>query len=158
MRRGPFVFTLTDLHQSNIFVDEDWRIVSLVDLEWACSQPIEMVQPPYWLTNKPVDQMNAEEYDIIRTEFMNILAEEERFNGTGFGDHGDVRTPLILSSFMERAWEMGTFWYSLALSSPTGLFAIFEKHLQPKLIKNAPDHDAFHQIMPWYWAENVVSI
>jgi hypothetical protein len=25
-RRGPFVFTLTDLHQSNIFVDDNWHI------------------------------------------------------------------------------------------------------------------------------------
>lgn len=33
LRRGPFVFTLTDLHQSSIFVDEDWHITSLVDLE-----------------------------------------------------------------------------------------------------------------------------
>lgn len=151
-RRGPFTFTLTDLHQSNIFVDEDWHIVSLVDLEWACSQPIEMLQPPYWLTNKAVDQIDSEEYDKIRTEFLDILtAEEERSGGTGFRD-------LKLSSIMEQAWKIGTFWYSLALSSPTGLFAIFEKHLQPKLIEKCPDHGAFYQVMPWCWAKDVVNI
>jgi len=36
-RNGPFVLTLTDLHQSNIFVDDKWHITSLIDLEWACS-------------------------------------------------------------------------------------------------------------------------
>jgi hypothetical protein len=41
-RYGPFVFTLTDLHQSNIFVDDDWHITSLIDLEWACSLPIQL--------------------------------------------------------------------------------------------------------------------
>ncbi|KAL1981215.1 hypothetical protein VTN96DRAFT_2967 [Rasamsonia emersonii] len=132
-RRRPFIFTLTDLHQSNIFIDKDWHIVSLVDLEWACSQPIEMFQPPYWLTNKAVDQIDSEEYDKIRTEFLDILAaEEERSDGTGFRD-------LKLSSLIKQAWKMGTFWCSLALSSPT-------------------DHGAFHQIMPWYWAKDVVGI
>ncbi|KKK18500.1 hypothetical protein ARAM_007010 [Aspergillus rambellii] len=33
-RRGPFVFTLTDLHQSNIFVDENWHITSHVLWIW----------------------------------------------------------------------------------------------------------------------------
>lgn len=39
-RNGPFVLTLTDLHPSNIFVDEEWHITCLIDLEWACSFPI----------------------------------------------------------------------------------------------------------------------
>ena len=51
-RDGPFFFTLTDLHRSNIFVDEHWNIRTIIDLEWACSQPIEMQLPPYWLTSK----------------------------------------------------------------------------------------------------------
>lgn len=33
---------------------KDWRVTCLVDLEWACSRPIEMVEPPYWLTNKRI--------------------------------------------------------------------------------------------------------
>lgn len=45
-RRGPFAFTLTDLHQSNIFVDKQWNITCLVDLEWACTRPIEMLRTP----------------------------------------------------------------------------------------------------------------
>ena len=36
-RRGPFVYVLNDLHQSNILVDEDWNITCLIDLEFACS-------------------------------------------------------------------------------------------------------------------------
>jgi hypothetical protein len=43
--RGPFVFTLTDLHQSIIFVDDKWHITCLVDLEWACSRPIQWSNP-----------------------------------------------------------------------------------------------------------------
>lgn len=35
LRHGPFVLTLTDLHQSNIFVDNEWHIKYLIDPEWA---------------------------------------------------------------------------------------------------------------------------
>ncbi|KAL9607871.1 MAG: hypothetical protein Q9167_007260 [Letrouitia subvulpina] len=33
LRHGPFLFTLTDIHQSSIFVDEQWNIKRLIDLE-----------------------------------------------------------------------------------------------------------------------------
>ena len=33
LRHGQFIFTLTDMHQSNIFVDDQWNITSLIDLE-----------------------------------------------------------------------------------------------------------------------------
>lgn len=47
LRRGPFLFSLTHLHQSNIFVDDEWNVTYLVDLEWACTLPIEMIRPPH---------------------------------------------------------------------------------------------------------------
>lgn len=46
LRSGPFILTLTDINTSNIFVDEKWNIKYLIDLEWACSLPIEMLHPP----------------------------------------------------------------------------------------------------------------
>ena len=55
LRYGPFFMTLTDLHSSNIFVDKDWHIKYLVDLEWACSLPGDMQHPPWWLTSRGVD-------------------------------------------------------------------------------------------------------
>lgn len=53
-RDGPFVLTLMDLRQSNIFVDDNWNITALIDLKWACSFPIKMQTPPYWLTGRPI--------------------------------------------------------------------------------------------------------
>lgn len=35
LRQGPFFYKLSDLHQSNIFVDSEWHIRCLVDLEWG---------------------------------------------------------------------------------------------------------------------------
>lgn len=156
LRRGPFIYSLTDLHQSNIFVDENWHITSLVDLEWACSLPIEMVQPPHWLTNMAVDCIVSHEYNEIRMEFMRALATEEDVY-CSHGNNKDSSAPKKLSPIMGTAWDKGTFWYSLALSSPTGLFAIFDKELQPRFVDKCPDHSAFHQVMPWYWEQDIVT-
>ncbi|KAE8153020.1 hypothetical protein BDV25DRAFT_44741 [Aspergillus avenaceus] len=157
LRRGPFIFSLTDLHQSNIFVDEKWNITSLVDLEWACSLPIEMIQPPHWLTNPAVDRIVSSEYNNSRLEFMRALTDNEEESDYSISNDR-FSVSLSLSHLMSAAWDTGTFWYSLALSSPTGLFAIFDKEIQPRFIDKCPDHDAFHQIMPWYWAQDIVSI
>ncbi|KAI9736677.1 MAG: hypothetical protein M1834_000881 [Cirrosporium novae-zelandiae] len=84
LRHGPFVFTLTDLHQSNIFVDDDWHIKFLIDLEWACSLPIEMLHPPCWLTSRGVDQLEKGEYldaySSVHAEFLEAFEEKERFS------------------------------------------------------------------------------
>ena len=152
LRRGPFNFMLTDLHQSNIFVDKDWHITSLVDLEWACTRPIELLQTPTWLTDKAVDEIaqEAEEYNIMRTEFIDIMIHEEQ--GRDNTVSADSQQPV--STIMNDGWRTGAFWYTLGLVSPTGIFAIFYKQIQPRFLENSPGHDTFHQIMPWYWGQD----
>ncbi|PKY04249.1 hypothetical protein P168DRAFT_297150 [Aspergillus campestris IBT 28561] len=123
-RRGPFVFDFTDIHQSNIFVDAEWHITCLVDLEWACTQPIEMLGPLSWLSDKaPVDP-------------------------------GPLRPRL--TNLMERSWEKGAFWYSLALSSPSGLFTIFTKHIKPLFCKEFDEE--FEVVMPFFFEKNIGNI
>lgn len=156
-RRGPFVFVFTDLHQSNIFVDEEWHITCLVDLEWTCTQPVEMCGPPYWLTNKGVDQLAQAEYDTIRQEFMEVLATEEQGFGSATLPNGnDEAPPLRLSDIMNRSWEAGAFWYTLALSSPSGLFTIFSNHIRPLFCKGYEEE--FGVIMPFFFEKNVGNI
>lgn len=158
LHRGPFVYVLTDLHPSNILVDAEWHITCLVDLEWACSQPIEMVRLPHWLTNKGVDEMTADEYNAIRVEFMNILAAEERhqLGSTASKDINNREALPHLSDVMNRTWETGTFWYTLALSSPTGLFRIFHEHIRPLFTSDYAEE--FNVIMPFLWEKNVGNI
>ncbi|KKZ66798.1 hypothetical protein EMCG_07516 [[Emmonsia] crescens] len=158
-RRGPFSFVLTDLHQSNIFVDAEWNITCLIDLEWGCSRPIEMVSPPFWLTNKGVDQLVSAEYNEIRKEFMEILAVEERQLGqTTSGLNSNKEEPLPrLSDVMNRTWDTGTFWYTLALSSPSGLFTIFNKHIRPLFCK-IDYAEEFNMIMTFFWGKNIGEI
>lgn len=143
LRHGPFVLSFTDLNQSNIFVDENWHITCLVDLEWVCSRPIEMVRTPTWLTNKAVDEIAEESDDYYRiwVEFLDVVStEEEEHNNTAVAEHSG-RMPL--SVIMKQSWETGTFWYSLALDSPTGLFAVFYKQIQPRFLRKCPENDAF---------------
>ncbi|KFZ20088.1 hypothetical protein V502_03366 [Pseudogymnoascus sp. VKM F-4520 (FW-2644)] len=114
--RGPFLFTLTDLHQSNIFVDKNWNITAVVDLEWASTRPVEMLRTPTWLTSKACDEIaeeGQEEYAKAQADFMGIFtAEEEQTHSSDDGK------PL-LSAVMKQNWGKGIFWYTLALASPT---------------------------------------
>lgn len=117
--RGPFVFTLTDLHQSNIFVDDAWRITCLVDLEGACCRAVQMVEPPHWLTNKGVDEIGVEEYDKLRTELLIIMNAEETEQSSSLLSKDTRKTPLRLSKIMEekhgRRGRFGNPWHSPVL-------------------------------------------
>ncbi|KAL2833721.1 hypothetical protein BDW59DRAFT_168807 [Aspergillus cavernicola] len=109
LRYGPFSFMLTDLHESNIFVDENWQITYLVDPEWAFVRPLEMLDIP---------------------------------------------------TCLKEGWQKGTFWYRLALESPTSLFTVFYRQIQPRFLKKGPNlaEESFAEIMPSYWAEDYVDI
>ncbi|RFU31918.1 hypothetical protein B7463_g4434, partial [Scytalidium lignicola] len=139
LRRGPFVFCLTDLHQSNLFVDDQWTFTKVVDLEWAFSRPVEMLHPPYWLISQPVDGIDAHEYEKLHQEFLDALEDEER----RFAPQ-EPGKPL-LSGILRQGWKTGTFWYFLALDSPTGLFGLFYDHIQPRFAN-------FFGIMKCYWS------
>lgn len=143
--RGPFVLSLTDLHQSNVFVDDDWNIKCLVDLEWACSRPLEMIHPPYWLTSQPIDMIDQDTYEPLHREFTSALKEEEEKMGV------HLQSPPRLYSIMQEGWERGTFWCSLALNTPMALFKIFYDHIQPRFSKAHKDDEAFWLITMRYW-------
>jgi hypothetical protein len=60
-RYGKFFLRLTDVYQSNIFVDDEGHITSLIDLEWACAIPIKLHCPPYWLSGRCLDDIGHSE-------------------------------------------------------------------------------------------------
>ncbi|KAE8378416.1 hypothetical protein BDV26DRAFT_261654 [Aspergillus bertholletiae] len=154
LRRGPFVLSLTDLHQSNIFVDNDWNIKYLVDLEWTCSRPVEMLHPPYWLTNRGVDQLgkgeNLDAFSDMHREFMQALEQEEELLSK---KHGEV---FNMTQIAKRGWEIGNFWYFHALDNPKGLYNIFLDHIQPIFAKL--DHSGmveFERTIAPYWCADM---
>ncbi len=147
-RTGPFYFSLTDIHASNIFVDPDWKITCLIDLKWACSLPVELEHPPHWLTSRNVDQLDGEylaEFNEVREEFMDVFEKEEkRFSCS------KNCTPLRAHT-MRRGWDTGKFFYFHAMYSTVGMFTLFWQHIQPRF---APAHCSdkdFDRIYAPYW-------
>ncbi|KAM5449605.1 hypothetical protein MaudCBS49596_004726 [Microsporum audouinii] len=157
LRRGLFIFSLTDLHQSNIFVDENWNITSLIDLEWGCSLPVEMIQPPYWLTSEFADAIDEDEYKKMWTEFVHILAQEEDKYFGNVQQSCDAQNTR-LSTIMTKAWDMGTFWYSLALRSPAAIFRLFLDRIQIKLGKDNYSAEEYGLVMTFQWRTDVADI
>ena len=161
LRNGPFLFTLTDIHQSNIFVDEEWHIKYLIDLEWACSRPIEMQNPPYWLTNQSVDHLTGKdlsEYNEVREEFMEAFEHEEKLQNRG--KQYIAKDDLIRARTMRKAWKSGSFFYFHALDSATGLFNLWERNIQPRFSDLGNLDDDLTRLVAPYWcanAENVIA-
>lgn len=125
LRHGPFVFMLTDLHQSNIFVDEEWNIVNIIDLEWACACPVQMLAPPKWLTDQLLDELamdKTDKYKALHQEFVTVLHGQEKslYKGTTIADR------------LRRNWETGAFWYFRALcTNPNLAYTICTYRLDP---------------------------
>jgi Phosphotransferase enzyme family. len=143
--RGPFFFSLTDLHQSNIFVDKDWNITCIIDLEWACTRPVEMIHPPSWLSDQPMQLIDEEQYTPLHEEFLDIFEEEEN------GLPPEMKPPFPLYPIMKQGLQKGTLWCSYALNSPGAIFDMFYKHIQPRFAKSHIDEDSFWLITMPYW-------
>ncbi|KID95712.1 SET domain protein, partial [Metarhizium majus ARSEF 297] len=146
----PFCITLADLHQSNIFVNEQWNIQSIINLKWTFEKPIEMQVLPYWFTSKPVDGFYdadaTAEYDAIVDEYPRIYtAEEKRKN--------DVITE---ASMKPHIWKSGSFWYFYAVSVSKVMHNfLFNRHIQPLFNKEHSKLSIFDKAFFWYWGENV---
>ncbi|KFX90879.1 hypothetical protein V490_06218 [Pseudogymnoascus sp. VKM F-3557] len=151
-RDGPFFLTLTDMHRSNIFVDEQWNIQAVIDLEWACSQPVEMQLPPYWLTSRSVDDFtdpeSIVELDGLLKEYFDIYAEEE------LAQNGR----LYHSPIMRHVWHSGSFWYFQAATIPKGMYLLFSEHVQPLFNKEHCEKSIFDKVFWWYWGVDVKDV
>ncbi|KAF1816423.1 hypothetical protein P152DRAFT_454687 [Eremomyces bilateralis CBS 781.70] len=124
--KRPFVLGLTDLHQSNLFVDEDWNIKYLIGLKWVCSLPIEMRGALYCLWGHDLDDIigaNLEEYVIVRDEYMRI------FEGKEEALSPKLQYGLSLAQVTQSVWEKGWVWYCLSLTSVNGMCILFDQYV-----------------------------
>jgi hypothetical protein len=155
---GPFVLTLTDLHTSNFFVDDDWHITNVIDLEWACIRPIEMQHPPYWLTSQVVDRVDEAQYSVVCNEFMEIFQQEEQKMMNKELEKG--AEDLFFTTLLKRLWERGTFWYCWALDSPTGLHHIFYNRIRPKYtaLDESAFEASFYHVAPTFWSKDALDL
>ncbi|KAF5027345.1 hypothetical protein F66182_546 [Fusarium sp. NRRL 66182] len=125
-RSGPYLLNLTDINPSNIFVDHEWNVRGLIDLEWICAAPAEMLHVPHWLTGCSIDEIHGKEYDKydqVRQEFMSIVAKEE---------HGATMEHAIsVSDIMGEMWNSKGVWFWHCLTSVDAMTFLLEDHLCP---------------------------
>lgn len=150
---GPFVFSFTDLHRSNIFVDEDWKVTCIIDLEFACSLPIEFVQPPYWLSGKLIDEVEPVGFAPKHAAFVDILEQEEQLQT-------NQRDAEPLSGIMRQAWRNGAFWATLAIRDPVAFTEIFYDRILPSYFSYPPEEleKADYSFYARLWRPDISSI
>jgi hypothetical protein len=154
-RGGPFFYTLTDLVAHNIFVDSDWNIRYVVDLEWACSLPAETLLPPYWLTGQSVDNLTGENLDVFKetyAEFVDIFEKEEKC----FPPIENIDS--YRTSTMRKALKDGSFWYFSALNTTKGLYNVFQQHIYPIFASSNDAPPEFDSVAAKFWAPDVEEV
>jgi hypothetical protein len=145
-RNGPFRLQLTDFHASNIFVDKDWNITCLIDHEWVCALPAEMLSVPYWLTGCAIDNITEEklrQFEVVHREFMNIFEEEEvKMTQTN---------PPAITRIIHDSWKSGGVWFWHCITSVNAAWSIFEDHIGPRFRPLSTDSEG---ILSQYWCQS----
>jgi hypothetical protein len=151
-RNGPCVLQVTDFHRSNMFVDDEWNITCLLDLEWVCALPADMLDVPYWLTGRAINKLHGDalqEFDVIRQEFMGLFEEQER--------KITVEHDISLTRTMNDTWESKGVWFWHSLASVNALPPLFRDHLGPKHSIRVYSAE-FEEIMSKLWCESSEAI
>ncbi len=144
-RNGPFCMQLTDLHASNIFVDDDWNVTCLIDLEWVSALPAEMLAVPYWLTGRGIDQLEDEhlvEFEKVHQEFLEVLEEEESASSPGGG--------ASLTGVIRESWETGRVWLWHCLTCVDAIITVVEDHVAPRYCRMSIRAE---EVLSQYWCE-----
>ena len=163
MRDGPVVFQFTDLHECNIFVDDQYNITAIVDLEWCCSLPVEMHQPQFWLSGHLGDDFledgraeNEATFLAAYNEFLDILRSEHKSRDS------HSRTAFDPAQIIQSALEKKSHWYFAAVTHPRTAYSFLVDHLQPIF---APSHsDDLKQVATFqdtflpYYAPNALKL
>ncbi|KAI5251253.1 hypothetical protein E4T42_04458 [Aureobasidium subglaciale] len=140
LRRGPFAMQLTDLNEGNIFVDNDYNITAVVDLEWTCSLPLEMLQPPFWVSGHIQDSfVGATEKTAINEkffmpachEFFDILSQEQASR------HPLQKPAFDVANVARVGFEKKSHWYFAGLRYPRVAYSFLLGHIQPLFAASA---------------------
>jgi hypothetical protein len=144
---GPFVLQLTDLHSSNIFVDDDWNVVAIIDLEFTCALPPSMINVLYWLSVDNIDDIaeNMNAYNKMHKAFLDVLQSEEQKSGL----ENDSR----LASAIEKSWTSYSSWFYRSLTSINGMAYCLEDHLYEKFnfSISREEEDQWMKLMSSFW-------
>jgi hypothetical protein len=144
---GRFVLQLTDLYSSNIFVDDDWNIVAIIDLEFMCALPPSMINVPYWLSVDNIDDIveNMDAYNKMHETFLYVLQDEEQ--------NASLENDSRLASTTQQSWTSCSSWFDRSLTSIDGMAYCVEAHLYEKfgLSISKEEEDQWMRLMSSFW-------
>ncbi|CZT13271.1 hypothetical protein WAI453_005405 [Rhynchosporium graminicola] len=147
-RNGPYFLQLNDFHASNVFVDSDWNITSLIDLEWICALPVELLEVPYWLSGCEIDEPRKErweDFNVVRKEFLKIFEAEACVVRA---EHG-----ISLAKIMRESWESGGVWFWHGITSQNAMTLLFKQHIQPRFLGKSLAGSE-EEMLSSFWSED----
>lgn len=109
-----------------------------------------MHQPPCWLTSRGINELEGEslsQYNDVREEFMEAFENEER----SICKNDKDGTGLSLMRTVKQTWETGSFFYLYAVESTTGLFDVYQQHIQSRYTKKEMTNNETNQALSFFW-------
>ncbi len=153
-RNGPFMLQLTDFHQSNIMVDEEWNVTCLIDLEWISALPVESLSVPYWLTGCSIDGIQGDAYavfDEARQLFLQAMDDEER--------QMQMEHDIPITKTMRDSWDSKAVWFWACLRSINGWLFVFEDHILAKFSESDNNKFIFDlKQLSTIWHEDIAKV
>ncbi|KAL2848052.1 hypothetical protein BJX68DRAFT_267967 [Aspergillus pseudodeflectus] len=115
--KGPFKLWCDNLRAANILLDEEGKVVGVVDWEFTYAAPVEFsFAPPWWLLiEKPeywpqgLDDCCVEYERRLRTFLRAMRYQEDKAI-----KEGRLRDAQRLSAPMQDSWKSGDFWVAYA--------------------------------------------
>lgn len=146
--QGPFKLWGDDFRPANFLVNNNFKIVGVVDLEFTYTAPIEFsYAPPWWLLiEKPeywpdgLDDWTHVFDRRLRTFLKAMIACEDSAIKEGrLKEDGSER----LSAPMQESWESGDFWTAYAARNSFAFDLIYWQMIDPRFFgpveKNVED-------------------
>src|SRR5438045_9067060 len=129
IRKCPFYLQLNNFQVSNIFVNKYCNITCLIDHEWVCALPAEMLSVLYWLMGCSINGITNEklhEFEIVHQEFMNIFEEEEV-------KIMPMNLPAI-TPIMQDGWKSGAVWFWHCITSGNDIWSLVADTIAPRCL------------------------
>lgn len=146
---GPFILQFTDLHASNIFVDADWNITGIIDLDFICSLSPDMLCMPSWLCVDDLDDIsrNRGEFAASYDSFLQTFAAAEK---------KQQHHSTLLADTMRQAWHSGAYWVYYSFISVNAMVIMVSDHIFPifGFESTLDEEEAFFRSLSHFWCRN----